>query len=138
LGVIAFFDASAVIYFVEGAEPFASRVRAELVRLMTRYPNLDAAVSRLSWLECRVKPARDGDYGTLANFDAFFSRPNLSWVELTREVVELATEVRVRHHLRTPDALQAASCLQLGPEHVFITGDPSFKKVGSLNARVLH
>jgi predicted nucleic acid-binding protein len=138
LDVIAFFDASAVIYFVEGAEPFASRVRVELARLAKRYPNLGAAVSRLSWLECRVKPARDDDHDTLSHFDSFFARPNLSWVELTREVVELATEVRIRHRLKTPDALQAACCLQLGAEHVFITGDAVFKKVGSLNARVLH
>lgn len=84
-----------------------------------------------------MKPARDNDNDTLARFDSFFTRPNLLWVELTREVVELATEVRIRHRLRTPDALQAACCLQLGTGHVFITGDSAFKKVGSLNAQVL-
>jgi uncharacterized protein len=135
--VIAFFDASAVIYFIEGAEPLASRVRTELARLVKRFPNLDTAVSRLSWLECRVKPARDNNIDALSRFDSFFRRPNLTWVELSREVVELATEVRVKHNLRTPDALQAACCLQLGPDHVFITGDAAFRKVGSLNTRVL-
>jgi hypothetical protein len=29
--VIAFFDASALIYLIEGKEPFGSQVRAELV-----------------------------------------------------------------------------------------------------------
>lgn len=136
--MIAFFDASAVIYFVEGAEPFASRLRAELARLTTRRPDLGAAVSRLSWLECRVKPARDGNQDILSRFDAFFSHPDLSWVELTQNVVELATVLRVRYKLRTPDALQAACCLQLGRDHVFITGDDGFRRVASLNARVLH
>ena len=135
--MIAFFDASALIYFIEGAEPFGSQVRTELARLARRHPNIGAAVSRLSWLECRVKPMRNRDRAVLSQFDAFFARPDLSWVELTRDVVELATEVRVRHHLRTPDALQAASCLQLGPEHAFITGDAAFKKVNSLNALIL-
>ncbi len=135
--MIAFFDASAVIYFVEGAEPFASRVRTELARLAKDHPNLGAAVSRLTWLECRVKPAREEDRDTLSRYDSFFARPNLIWIDLSQQVIELATEVRVRHRLRTPDALQAACCLQLGPEHVFITGDAAFKKVVSLNARVL-
>ena len=135
--MIAFLDASAVIYFVEGAEPFASRVRAELARLAKRYPDLGAAVSRLSWLECRVKPARDHDHEVLSHYDAFFKHASLLWMELTREVVELAAEVRIRHRLRTPDALQAACCLQLGPEHVFITGDGAFTRVGSLHAQVL-
>jgi len=135
--VIAFLDASALIYLVEGAEPFASRTRVELARLAKRHRTLPVAVSRLSWLECRVQPARDNDLEALAAFDAFFARPDLTWLELTQEVVELATAIRVKHGLRTPDALQAASCLQLGPRHVFITGDADFKDVATLKVRVL-
>jgi predicted nucleic acid-binding protein len=39
--------------------------------------------------------------------------------------------------LRTPDALQAASCLQLGAKHIFLTGDAGFRKVAGLNVKVL-
>jgi len=137
LEVIAFFDASALIYLVEGAEPFASRVRFALAQMTTKHPTMGAAVSRLSWLECRVRPARNNDLATLARFDAFFARPDLVWVELSRNVVELATAIRVRHALRTPDALQAASCLQLGAKQLFLTGDIAFKKVAELNVRML-
>jgi len=136
--VIAFFDASALIYLIEGAEPFANRTRTQLARLMKRHRTLDAAVSRLSWLECRVRPARNNQLDILAAFDAFFARPDLAWVELTQVVVELATAVRIKHGLRTPDALQAASCLQLGSQHTFITGDAAFKKVAALNVKVLN
>ena len=135
--MIAFFDASALIYLVEGSEPFAERGRAELSSWAKRHPDAIAALSRLSWLECRVRPARENDHLTLAAFDAFFARPDLLWVELTKDVVELATAVRVRHGLRTPDALQAASCLQLGAGHVFLTGDAAFARVAGLNARLL-
>ena len=135
--VIAFFDASALIYLVEGAEPFASRVRSTLAQMTAKHPKMGAAVSRLSWLECRVRPARNNELATLAKFDAFFARPDLLWVELGKNVVELATAIRVRHVLRTPDALQAASCLQLGARHLFLTGDIAFKKVGGLNVKVL-
>jgi predicted nucleic acid-binding protein len=74
---------------------------------------------------------------TLAGFDAFFARANLHWVELTKEVVELAAVIRVKHGLRTPDALQAACCLQLGADHMFLTGDADFARVTSLNVKVL-
>jgi predicted nucleic acid-binding protein len=77
------------------------------------------------------------DNATLALFDAFFVRPDLAWVELSRDVVELAAAIRVKHGLNTPDALQAASCLQLGSEHMFLSGDSAFKRVGGLNVRVL-
>lgn len=131
--MILFFDASVLIYRIEGQQPFADRVRETLQGLNERHPDLRAAVSRLSWLECRVGPMKHDDATTLARYDAFFARPDLIWVELTREVVELATVVRVRHGLRTPDALQAACCLQLGREHRMLTGDGAFRRVDGLN-----
>lgn len=74
-----------------------------------------------------------GDAATLALYEAFFARPDLLWVDLSRDIVELATAIRVRHGLRTPDALQAACCLQLGPDHVLLTGDAEFERVRGLN-----
>jgi predicted nucleic acid-binding protein len=119
LGVIAFFDASALIYLIEGAEPFATRVRENLAHLAARHRKIGAALSRLSWLECKVQPTRCNDFEAWAAFDALFGRADLVWVELTRDVIELATAIRVKHSLRTPDALQAACCLQLGTQHLF-------------------
>ena len=135
--MIVFFDASALIYLIEGKEPFAGKVRKELATATAKYPNLKAAVSRLTWLECRVGPMKANDSTALAVFDAFFARPDLVWLELTRDVVELAAAIRVKHGLRTPDALQAASCLQLGADHVFLSGDSAFRRVGGLNVKVL-
>jgi predicted nucleic acid-binding protein len=135
--VIAFFDASALIYLLEGEPPFGERVRADVAEMEHRHPGMGVAISRLSWLECRVGPMKSGDAATLALFDAFFVRPDLLWIELTREVVELAAVIRVRHGLRTPDALQAASCLQLGAAHLLLTGDAIFERVHGLNVRVL-
>ena len=135
--MIAFFDASALIYLIEGKEPFASKVRKELAATARKYSDLGVAVSRLTWLECRVGPMKANDSATLAMFDQFFARADLLWVELSQDVVELAAAVRVRHGLRTPDALQAASCLQLGADHLFLTGDGAFKRVAGLNVKVL-
>ena len=135
--MIAFFDASALIYLIEGKEPFSGKVRKELASLAKRYPDLGLAVSRLTWLECRVGPMKANDSEALALFEAFFARPDLAWVELSRDVVELSAVIRVRHGLRTPDALQAASCLQLGSDHVFLSGDSAFRRVSGLNAKVL-
>lgn len=135
--MIAFFDANALIYLLEGKAPFANRVQAELTALEREHMGLQAAVSRLSWLECRVGPMKANDLATLSMFDAFFARPDLLWVELNRVVVELAAAIRARHGLRTPDALQAACCLQLGPQHVLLTGDAIFQRVVGLNVKLL-
>ena len=135
--MIAFFDASALIYLIEGAEPFASKVRKELATAAKTHPDLGAAVSRLSWMECRVGPMRSNDNSTLAAFDSFFAQPDLVWIDMTKTVVELAAAIRVQTGLKTPDALQAASCLQLNGEHLFLTGDSAFKRVAELNVKVL-
>ena len=135
--MIAFFDASALIYLLEAREPFAGTLRRAITALADVHPGLPVALSRLTWLACRVGPLKSGDATTLARYDAFFARPDLIWVDLGRDVVELATTVRARHGLRTPDALQAACCLQLGPEHVLLTGDTTFTRVSGLRVRVL-
>lgn len=135
--MIAFFDASALIYLIEGKEPFGARVREALAAAAEQHPDLGAATSRLTWLECRVGPMRANDNVLLGVYDAFFAQPDLQWVELSKEVVELAAVIRVRHGLRTPDALQAAGCLQLGAAHVFLTGDAAFRRVAGLNVMVL-
>ena len=99
---------------------------------------LQLAISRLSWLECRVGPLRRRDAEALARFDAFFLHPDLEWVELSPAVVERATLLRAEHNLRTPDALQAASCLQLGADAVMVTGDAGFQRVPSLRLALVN
>ncbi len=135
--MIAFFDSSALIYLIEGTEPFSTKIRKELAIALKGQADLGTSVSRLTWLECRVGAMKANDIATLAAFDGFFARPDLAWVEPNQNVVELAAAIRVRHGLKTPDALQAASCLQLGPEHLFLTGDTSFKRVTGLNVKIL-
>ncbi len=110
----------------------AQAVASTIDALAARHPGLRFAVGRLTWLECRVGPVKRNDVALLARDDAFFALGDLLWVELTREVVELACAIRVRHGLRTPDALQAACCLQLGPAHAMLTGDAAFERVAGL------
>lgn len=134
--MIAFLDASAVIYAVEGTAAWAEALKQQLRQLALADPasagDLQLAISRLSWLECRLGPLRRRDAEALARFDAFFLHPDLEWVDLSPSVVERATLLRAAHNLRMPDALQAASCLQLGPNTVMVTGDAGFQRVPAL------
>jgi predicted nucleic acid-binding protein len=99
---------------VDGEASWAQAVQATLQQLASEAPDLALAVSRLSLLECRVGPLRRGDQASLDRYEALFAQPDLLVVELSASVVELATQLRANHGLRTPDALQAACCLQLG------------------------
>lgn len=135
--MIAFLDSSALIYLIEGAEPFASQVRRQLAVLVKANPQLSTAVSRLAWLECRTGPMRSGEDQTLSLYDTFFCRPDLITIDLTGDVIDLATVIRAHHGLKTPDALQAACCLQLGEEHLLLTGDKIFRRVAGVNVSLV-
>ena len=44
--MIAFLDANALIYLIEGREPFVNRVRQELAAIVASHPGVSAALSR--------------------------------------------------------------------------------------------
>ena len=63
--MIAFLDANALIYLLEGEQPFVGRVRAAPGDLTQTHPEIGTCVSRLTWLECRVGPMRSGNRALL-------------------------------------------------------------------------
>ena len=132
-----FFDANALIYLIEAKSSFAQQIKTEIQAVASAYPQAQLTVSRLSWLECRVYPMKHQQVQILALYDEFFASVDLVWVELSAEVVEWATMLRAQYGLRTPDALQAASCLSLDSAHIFFTADRGFHKVLGLNVHLL-
>ena len=94
--MIAFLDANALIYRIEGQEPQASAVQSELSRLSRAHPGLRVALSRLSWLECRIGPMRRNDRHT-GQVRRVFALPDLIWLEMDCKAVELAAAIRARH-----------------------------------------
>jgi predicted nucleic acid-binding protein len=135
--LIALLDACAIIYQVEAAAPFHARLAALLGTVRAAHPDLRLAVSRLSWIECRAKPLRERQAEILARYDSFLGAADLSVVEITAEIVDVATAVRAEYGLRTPDAIQAAAALMCGSGTVFVTNDPVFARIKGLDVRLL-
>lgn len=94
------------------------------------------ATSRLTRLECRTKPLREGDVVTLTQFDVFFAGSELVIVELQSSVIERATELRARYNLKTPDAIHLAAALEVGAS-LFLTGDRNLSRCSELPVEVL-
>jgi predicted nucleic acid-binding protein len=131
--MILFLDACALIYRVEEVAPWNQRLAKLLATYRRKHADLSLAISRLSRLECRVQPVREGNAELLARYETLFSAPDLHTVEIDANVIEGATQIRARFGLRTPDAIQAASCLALDAKHVFLTNDRSFARVPGLS-----
>ncbi len=131
-GMILFLDSNVLIYLIEGDASLVSQVQHSLQKLITSHSNTVIAVSALTLLECRVAPLRDRDTSLLQLYDDFFSTESLQIVDLSRNVLEIATRIRATFGLKTPDALQAACCLSLESQHLFLTEDRAFSKIEQL------
>lgn len=136
-GMNFFLDANIIIYRVEAVEPFNQQVLTTLQELVVKHPDAGFAVSRLSMMECLVKPLREQNTAHINRYRAFFSSAGLQIVEISSLIVESATLLRARHGLRTPDAIQAASALSINGPVTFLTGDRHFQKVPGLHVRLV-
>ena len=128
-------DACVLMYRFEGAVTFRTAAMELMAQLSAQQTSVELAVSRLSVLECRVKPLREGNAVLLKRYDDFFA--NVRIVELSAAVVDAATLLRARDGLKTPDALQAASAFVASERPVFVTADAGFAKVSGLDVRLI-
>ena len=133
-----FLDACSIIYWVEMAEPYYSRLMAYFHLLEAECVGTPVyAVSRLSILECLVKPLRDNDQMLIKRYGQFFVSRNLQIVELCPAIIDRATQIRAFCSLKTPDAIQAASALSITAPVRFVTNDKRFGLVPGLTISVL-
>lgn len=134
-----FLDACTLIYRFEGTSKFRQAATTLIAQLTADHALVELAVSRLSVMECRVKPLRELHANLLQRYAEFFAAVQV--LELSAETIDLATELRADHSLKTPDALQAACALQWqrdGQQEVlFVTADNSFTKVPTLAVRLI-
>lgn len=121
-----YWDSCVVIYRLQGASPWDRRVAAA----MEPIERLRMVVTDLTRLECRTLPLRDGDQRAPHLFDRFFARPDLEFALLSRDVFDLATELRARHRLKTPDALHLAAAMAASCDE-FWTNDHALEKAAS-------
>jgi predicted nucleic acid-binding protein len=130
-----YLDASCIIYLIESENPFHDKVASRLDRYRSN-PEASLMTSRLSRLECRTCPLRDGDARLLATYDAFFSAARLTLGEVDAAVIERATALRAQYGFRTPDAIHLATAIE-GRADLVLTGDTTFSRCKEVAVEVL-
>lgn len=130
-----YLDANCIIYLIESAEPFHEKVVSRLSRYAAD-PASSVLTSRLSRLECRTRPLREGDTRLLDGYDAFFGTRHLWLGEVNRAVIERATQLRARYRFRTPDAIHLATAIEERAD-VVLTGDAALARCREVAVEVL-
>lgn len=129
-----YLDANPIIYSVEGVAGFHQGVN-HWVRQVEAAAGL-LITSRLSLLECRVRPLREGNQPTLARFDDFFAGENLVLLDVSSDVIDRATELRVQYGFRTPDAIHLATAILIGAD-VFLSADAGLARCSDIRVETL-
>jgi len=131
-----FLDACTIIYLIESQEILGQKTRLFVEQYLQNNNHL--VISRLSFLECRILPLKTKDSNLLECYNKFFRLPNLQIVELTPDVINLATDLRVAYSnaLRTPDALQLACALSANAS-TFLTGDKKLSVIQEIKIALI-
>jgi predicted nucleic acid-binding protein len=98
---------------------------------------LRVASSELSLLECLVLPYRRADQKLIGDFEGVLSGPGVDLIPITPDLLRHAARLRAAvPKLRTPDAIHAATALEVGVA-LFVTNDTDFRNVPGLPVAVL-
>lgn len=116
-----YLDANATIYFVEKISPYYQGIRQRMTD-DNGTPKVRCVISELLRMEVRVKPLRDQEHTMLASYESYFHAFAWQSTALDSAVFELATQLRVHHKLKTPDALHLAAAMRAGCDQ-FWTND---------------
>lgn len=112
-----YLDTVIIIYLVEEKEPFF-----EMAAKRLEDASLELFSSEMARLESRVKPVRDQDHQLLAIYDQFFVNRINKVVDITREVIDTATELRAKYNFKTPDSIHLAAAITSACD-IFFTND---------------
>ncbi len=136
MGMKLFLDACTIIYLIESQEILGQKTRLFVEQFLQNNNHL--VISRLSFLECRILPLKTKDSNLLECYNKFFRLPGLQIVELTPDVINLATDLRVAYSnaLRTPDALQLACALSANAG-TFLTGDKKLSVIQEIKIALI-
>lgn len=129
-----YLDSCVIIYLTEGGADMQDRIGRRLLLPEDDPPTV--VFTDLSRLECRVKPLVRADTATLTDYDEFFATPGYLKISIDTATFDLATVLRARHGLMTPDALHLAAAITSGCDE-FWSNDERLVRASDTRVRML-
>lgn len=128
-------DTAPIIYFIEEHPKYRDIIRPIFVEIDSK--NIEAITSTITLLEVLVHPFRTNNETLAEKYrEILLSSEGLFTFEILHEVSEMASRLRAKYSLRTPDAIQIAVGILYGAIN-FLTNDPNLKKISEIKVLVL-
>lgn len=134
-GQIVGLDTGPLIYFIEQNPAYLEVVHA-FFQAMSQ-GEFQVITSTLTLTEVLIHPLRAGNVELAGQYrDILFEQENLTTVAVSPAIAELAAQLRAKHNLRTPDAIQIATAIQ-GDATFFLTNDTRLPAIPNLELLML-
>lgn len=125
-------DTSIFIYFLEDNERYSQL--AQLIFTGIEKGKWQGVTSTITLMEVTVRPWQLGRELAAREYEAVLAHfPNLSVVDVDRNVARAAAQLRAKYNISPPDALQVAASLSFGAK-AFLTNDKRLSRLEELTA----
>lgn len=118
---IVYLDTPPLIYFIEGHSAYQEKL-ARLFDLADK-GGLSFVTSTITLLEVLVKPIREGRSAIADQYREILTNADaIEIIDITTSIAQQAAKLRAKYGLRTPDAIQLATSIEVAAD-IFLTND---------------
>jgi len=123
-------DMSIFIYFLEDSARYGPLAQITINGI--EKGKWQGVTSTITLMEITVRPWQLGLEGVAREYEAILVHfPNLSLVDIDRNVARAAAQLRAKYNLAPPDALQVAASISFGAK-AFLTNDKRLSRLQEL------
>lgn len=120
-------DTSVFVYFLENNPHYASLAEITIKGIETG--KWQGVTSTITLMEITVRPWQLGNEAAAREYEAVLVHfPNLTIVDVDRDVARAAAQLRAKYKVSPPDALQVAASISYGA-NAFLTNDKRLSKL---------
>lgn len=135
MGQVIGIDSSVFIYLLEEHPQFLSRARKAL--LSVQEGKYEAVLSVIGMIEILTGPKLQGKKELAAHYKELIKNfPHVRIMGIDESVVDIASDLRGKYRLRTPDAIHIATAIAHSAEK-FVTNDMALKVVTEIPIEML-
>lgn len=128
-------DTGPLIYYIEEHPAFLAKTKPFFE--VAQRNEFRIVTSFITLIEVLVHPLREGRSELAEEYRSILLQsPALTTVPLDESIAEQAAELRARHNLRTPDAIQLATAIRSGASW-FLTNDAQLANLSDISVLVL-
>jgi len=123
-------DTSIFIYFLEDSARYGPLAQITINGI--EKGKWQGVTSTITLMEITVRPWQLGLEGVAREYEAILVHfPNLSLVDIDRNVARAAAQLRAKYNVTPPDALQVAASISFGAK-AFLTNDKRLSRLQEL------